>query len=249
MRKIAIVNNKGGVGKTSSAFNIGAYFSKKGFKVLMIDLDSQGNLTGTYGIKDNQIENTIYEMIKGQKLTPIKISETMDLIPATLETELANIEFVNRPSWSLLLKRFLVNYEDKYDICIIDSSPSLNILTKNAFGAADSIYIPMRPGIYEYRGADLLVRSINEIKLDNPGLEIKGIFLTLYENRTNLSKDIEMHMQSKFGSILMETKIRKSLSVEECPATRTSVFESGTKSAGARDYEKLALEILQREGL
>ena len=211
MRKIAIANNKGGVAKTTTVYNLASYYAKNGFKVLVVDMDPQGNMTSGLG---------------------------------------ANLNLASQVSRETLLKKSLKDVEDDFDICLIDTSPSLSVLTFNALAAADSIYIPLRAGYFELRGAGMLIDTIEQLKDElNSSLKINGIILTQYDIRSNLSSDTQNELENYFGSSLMKSKIRQNVDLGKAPALAQDIFTFAPHSNGAKDYEFLALEILEREGL
>lgn len=250
MKKIVIANNKGGVAKTTSSLNLIGYFAKKGYKVLAIDLDPQGNLTDAFGIDLDGLEKTAYDALKDKNLSEslLKINENIDLLPSNLDVERANLDFVSVLGRELLLKKGLSKLIENYDICIIDTSPNLSTLTLNALACADSVYIPLRSGYFEMRGASVLLEVIENIREDiNPTLEIGGVFLTQYDGRINMANEITEQLESYFGDKLMDTKIRNNISLVEAPALMKNIFEYKPASNGAKDYEDLGEEIIKRE--
>lgn len=252
MKKIVIANNKGGVAKTTSALNLIGYFAKKGYKVLAIDLDPQGNLTDSFGIDLENLEKTAYDALKNKNLVEslVEITENIDLLPSNLDVERANLDFVSVLGRELLLKKGLSKIENKYDICIIDTSPNLSTLTLNALTCADSVYIPLRSGYFEMRGASVLLEVIENIKEDiNPALKIGGVFLTQYDSRINMANEVMEQLENYFGEKLMITKIRNNISLVEAPALMKNIFEYKPNSNGAKDYEELGEEIVKREGI
>lgn len=252
MKKIVIANNKGGVAKTTSALNLIGFFAKNNYKVLAIDLDPQGNLTDAFGIDLEELAATAYDALKEKNISNflLNINENIDLLPSNLDVERANLDFVSTLGRELLLKKGLVKVENKYDICIIDTSPNLSTLTLNALSCADSVYIPLRSGYFEMRGASVLFDVIENIKEDiNPLLKIGGVFLTQYDSRINMSNEVIEQLESHFGDKLMKTKIRNNISLVEAPALMKNIFEYKPASNGAKDYEKLGEEIITRENL
>lgn len=250
MKKIVIANNKGGVAKTTSVFNLIGYFAKKGYKVLAIDLDPQGNLTDAFGVDLEGLEKTAYDALKAKDLEGclLSINENVDLLPSNLDVERANLDFVSVLGREILLKKALKKIEDRYDICLIDTSPSLSTLTLNALSSADSVYIPVRSGYFEMRGVSVLLDVINSIKEDiNPTLKMGGVFLTQYDSRINLTNEVIEELENYFGEQLMKTRIRNNISLVEAPALMKNIFEYKTNSNGAKDYEELGKEIEERE--
>ena len=250
MRKIVIANNKGGVAKTTSALNLIGYFAKKGYKVLAIDLDPQGNLTDAFGIDLENLEKTAYDALKDKDLSEslLSISENIDLLPSNLDVEKANLDFVSVLGRESLLKKGLSKMEKNYDICIMDTSPNLSTLTLNALTSADSVYIPLKSGYFEMRGASVLLKVIENVKEDiNPNLNIGGVFLTQYDSRVNMANEVIEQLESYFGDKLINTKIRNNISLVEAPALMKNIFDYKPNSNGAKDYEALGDEILKRE--
>lgn len=250
MRKIVIANNKGGVAKTTSALNLIGYFAKKGYKVLAIDLDPQGNLTDAFGIDLENLEKTAYDALKDKDLSEslLSISENIDLLPSNLDVEKANLDFVSVLGRESLLKKGLSKIEKNYDICIMDTSPNLSTLTLNALTSADSVYIPLKSGYFEMRGASVLLEVIENVKEDiNPNLNIGGVFLTQYDSRVNMASEVIEQLENYFGDKLIDTKIRNNISLVEAPALMKNIFDYKPNSNGAKDYEALGDEILKRE--
>ena len=241
MRKIAIANNKGGVAKTTTAYNLASYYAREGFKVLVVDMDPQGNLTDSLGINPVTLDHTIYDVLttKKSKEFLIKLPQYNNfyLLPSNLESEAANLNLASQVSRETLLKKSLKEIEDDFDICIIDTSPSLSVIT-------------LRAGYFELRGAGMLIETIEQLKDElNSNLKINGIILTQYDGRSNLSSDTQSELENYFASSLMATKIRQNVDLGKAPALAQDIFTFAPHSNGAKDYEFLALEILDREGL
>ncbi len=252
MKKIVIANNKGGVAKTTSALNLIGFFAKNNYKVLAIDLDPQGNLTDSFGVDLESLKATAYDALKEKNISSylLSINENIDLLPSNLDVERANLDFVSTLGRELLLKKGLTKIEKEYDICVIDTSPNLSTLTLNALSCADSVYIPLRSGYFEMRGASVLLEVIQNIKEDiNPFLKIGGVFLTQYDSRINMANEVIDQLENYFGDKLMKTKIRNNISLVEAPALMKNIFDYKPSSNGARDYEKLGEEIIKREQL
>ena len=254
MKKIVIANNKGGVAKTTTAYNLASYYAKKGKRILVIDCDPQGNLTDALGVDPNEVDCTIFNalMKRNIKEAIIKLpqAENFYLVPSNLESERVNINLSSQLNRESVLRKILKEVEDEFDMCIMDTSPSLSILTLNAIVAADSIYLTLRSGYFELRGAGLLISTINEIKEDlNDKLQVKGLILTQYDIRTSLSVDSKEQLEEHFKSTIMKTVIRQNVDLAKAPANAQDIFDYAPMSNGARDYEALALEVLEREGL
>lgn len=252
MKKIVVANNKGGVAKTTSVMNLVGYFAKKKYRVLAVDLDPQGNLTDSLGVDLETLESTAYDAMKDKDAGKyiLGANDHVDLLPSNLSLEKANLDFVSTLGRELLLRKALAKVEDNYDICIIDTSPNLSTLTINALACADTIYIPLRSGYFEMRGASVLLEVIDEIKTDlNPNLKIGGVFLTQYNGRMNMSSEVNEQLENHFGDVLMKTKIRNNISLVEAPALMQNIFQYKPSSNGAKDYEDLGKEIIKREGI
>ena len=249
MRKLAIVNNKGGVGKTTSAHNLAHYFAQRGLKTLLIDLDPQGNLSFSNGFMSDDVIYTIKTVLESRRLEPIEISNNLYIIPANLQLEKCNIELISDSFYVFYLREILDASNDNFDICIMDSSPSLSPLTRLAIGAADSIYIPIKAGIYEVIGSTVLVDHIKPFQRQIANLNIRGIFVTQYDNRGSFSRDIIAQLELMFGGKVLKTRIRKNVSLEEAGSSQSSIFNYRSQSNGAKDYAQLGDEILRVEGL
>ena len=254
MKKICIANNKGGVAKTTTSYNLASYYARKGFKTLVVDMDPQGNLTDALGIDPNTLDFTIYDVLIKRDVSPYMIKlpqyDNFYLVPSNLESETANISLASQVSRESLLKKALKSVEDDFDICIIDTSPSLSILTFNALTAADSIYITLKSGYFELRGAGMLIGTINEVKENlNTELKISGLILTQYDARTTLSSDSKEQLEQYFESGILNTVVRQNVDLAKAPALAQDIFTYNATSNGAKDYEALALEILDREGM
>jgi len=252
MKILAITNNKGGVAKTTSVQNIGAAFAKLGYKTLLVDLDPQGNLSSSFGINVDNLDKTIYDAMKEKNAKPyiVEIREKLDILASNLVLEKANIEFSSLPVRELILEKTLKSIKNDYDICLIDTSPSLSLLTTNAISCANSVYIPVKAGFFEMKGSRLLIDLIDELKNDiNEKLEIKGIFITQYDSRTNISQAVIETIEKNMPGKLLKTKIRNNIALVEAPASSNHIFEYDKNSNGSKDYLELAKEILEREGL
>ena len=250
--KFQVFENLNNKFSTTSALNLIGFFAKNNYKVLAIDLDPQGNLTDAFGVDLESLETTAYDALKEKNISNylLNINENIDLLPSNLNVEKANLDFVSILGRELLLKKGLVKIEEKYDICIIDTSPNLSTLTLNALSCADSVYIPLRSGYFEMRGASVLLEVIENIKEDiNPLLKIGGVFLTQYDSRINMANEVIEQLENYFGDKLMKTKVRNNISLVEAPALMKNIFDYKPSSNGAKDYEKLGEEIIIREQL
>jgi chromosome partitioning protein len=244
---ISISNHKGGVGKTTSAINIGAGLNKLGKKVLLIDLDPQANLSQSLGLI-NQDKN-IYGALKGEyQLEPITVLKGLDIIPSTLDLSGAEIELSSEPGREYILKELIENVRSKYDFILIDSPPSLGLLTINAFTAADEIIIPLQAQFLAMQGLAKLVEVVDKIKTRlNKGLKVGGVFITQYDSRKVLNRDVNETINEHFKSEVFKTKVRDNIALAEAPAQGLDIFRYSAKSNGAEDYMALAKEIIKRK--
>jgi chromosome partitioning protein len=244
---ISISNHKGGVGKTTSAINIGAALNNLGKKVLLIDLDPQANLTQSLGLTNQAI--TIYGALKGEhKLAPITILKGFDIVPSTLDLSGAEIELSSEPGREYILKELIESVKSSYDFVIIDSPPSLGLLTINSFTAADEIIIPLQAQFLAMQGLAKLVEVVEKIKTRlNKGLKIGGVFITQYDGRKVLNRDVFETINTHFKSEVFNTKVRDNIALAEAPAQGLDIFRYNAKSNGAEDYLALAKEILKRK--
>ncbi len=247
MKTIALTNQKGGVGKTTSTINIGAGLAKLGKKVLLIDLDPQANLTYSLKMHSNRMEKTIYHALKGKA----KISETIikhngfDFIPSSLELSGAELELANEPARESLLKNVMEEIkQEEYDFVLIDCPPNLGLLTLNAFTAVEDIFIVLQSEYLALHGLSKLLDLIKIVQQRlNDNLAVGGIICTLYDSRKNLNKEVVGHIKDYFGDKVFKTIIRDNVALAEAPSHHKTIFEYDGNSNGAHDYFALAKEI------
>lgn len=246
---ISISNHKGGVGKTTSAINIGAGLNILKKKVLLIDLDPQANLTQSLGLTNQ--ERNIYGALKGEyKLQPIEILKGLDVIPSTLDLSGAEIELSSEPGREYILKELIEPLRASYDFIIIDSPPSLGLLTINSFTASDEILIPLQAQYLALQGLAKLVEVVDKIKGRlNKGLKVGGVFITQYDSRKVLNRDVVETIQAHFKDEVFKSKIRDNIALAEAPSQGLDIFRYNGKSNGAEDYLSLSKEILKRSKL
>jgi chromosome partitioning protein len=244
---ISISNHKGGVGKTTSAINIGAGLNKLGKKVLLIDLDPQANLSQSLGIIEP--ERNIYGALRGEyKLQPIEILKGLDVIPSTLDLSGAEIEMSGEAGREYILKELIEPIRDSYDYILIDSPPSLGLLTINSFTASDEILIPLQAQYLALQGLTKLIEVVDKIKRRlNKELKVGGVFITQYDSRKVLNRDVAETIKAHFKDEVFKTKIRDNIALAEAPANGLDIFRYNPKSYGSEDYLSLSREILKRK--
>lgn len=243
---ISISNHKGGVGKTTSSINIGAGLALENKKVLLIDLDPQANLTQSLGVEN--AEKTIYGSLRDQyPLTPVIINENLHLIPSTLDLSGAEIELSAEAGREYILKELINEISSNYDYVIIDTPPSLGLLTINAFTASNQILIPLQAQYLALQGLSKLLEVIEKIqKRLNKELQIGGVFITQYDKRKILNRNVVETVEGYFDDKLFKTKIRDNIALAEAPTEGKHIFDYNPKSNGAEDYAKLIFEIINK---
>lgn len=242
---IAISNHKGGVGKTTSTLNIGAALAKLKQSVLLIDLDPQSHLSDSVGIEDPDL--SVYDLLKGSDVSPTAISERLDIIPSSIDLSGADVELANEIGRELLLKKKIVKLEKQYDFILIDCPPALNVLTVNAFVTASEVYIPLQAEYLAFKGLSRLVDIIEKVKESlNPDLSISGVFVTRYDSRRTLNKQIVDISEQHFESTFFNTRIRENIAIAEAPSQNLDIFSYAPRSNGAKDYLALGKEILKK---
>lgn len=246
MKIISFTNNKGGVGKSTSAVSVASYFALKGKKTLLIDLDPQGNSTYSLVSKD-KFTRTMLDAFNDNNIKANIIDTGVDnlyLIPSNLTLDTANMLLINRYRKEDLLKELLKDIDEEFDLCILDTSPALNVLTYNALVASNSVYIPVLAGGYELEGMRNLLSVIKTInKTFNP-----GIFFTKYQANQNITKIIKDEIEAEFGP-MMKSAIRQNVSLVETVVMKKPIFIHMPSSNGATDYEELCKEIAERENI
>ena len=243
---ISISNHKGGVGKTTSAINIGAGLNILGKKILLLDLDPQANLSQSLGLIEP--EQTIYGALKGEySLQPIQILKGLDVIPSTLDLSGAEVELSGEAGREYILKELLEPLRSSYDYIIIDSPPSLGLLTINSFTASDEVLIPLQAQYLALQGLAKLTEVIDKIqKRLNKELKVGGVFVTQYDSRKVLNRDVVATIEAHFKDIVFKTIIRDNIALAEAPAQGLDIFRYNAKSKGAEDYLSLSKEIIKR---
>ena len=251
-RIIAIANQKGGVGKTTTSINLSAAMAASGKKILVIDTDPQGNTTSGFGIEKNDLENTIYELMLSEcSIKECILNDVIDgvsIIPSNVNLAAAEIELIGIDKKEFILKREVEWIKDSYDYIIIDCPPSLNLLTLNAMTTADSVLVPIQCEYYALEGLSQLIHTINLVKERlNPDLDMEGVVFTMYDSRTNLSSQVVENVKSHLNQRVFETVIRRNIRLAEAPSYGMPINMYDAKSAGAEAYMSLAGEILNRK--
>ncbi len=243
MVKIAFVNQKGGVGKTTSAVNVAAGLSMLGRRVLLIDLDPQAHATVSLGLSP-ELEKTTFELLGGSAAASETIVDRdgLAVIPAGLQLAGADMRFINEPGREILLRSALDGI--KYDYILIDCPPSIGLLTMNALSFATAVYIPFKTEYLPIRGMDQLTQSIELIRRRlNPGLSIEGVFGTFYDSRRVIDRDVMDYIKQAFGDKVFKTAIRSNVALAEAPSVGKTIFEYAPNSHGAADFMALCEEI------
>ena len=246
-RVISISNHKGGVGKTTSTINIGAGLNKLGKKILLIDLDPQANLSQSLGLIEP--ERTIYGALRGEyKLQPIEIVKELEVIPSTLDLSGAEIEMSAEAGREYILRELIEPIRASYDYILIDSPPSLGLLTINSFTASDEVFIPLQAQYLALQGLTKLLEVIDKIKKRlNKELRVGGVFITQYDNRKVLNRDVASTIEAHFKDEVFKTRVRDNIALAEAPSQGLDIFRYSPKSYGAEDYLSLSKEILKRK--
>ena len=244
-KTITLSNHKGGVGKTTSVINIGAGLVSLGKKVLLVDLDPQANLSQSLGYRDQEL--TIYGALKGeQEVKPIEVLPGLELIPSTLDLAGAEIELSAEAGREFILKELLEPLRSSYDYIIIDSPPSLGLLTINAFTASNEVLIPLQSQYLALQGLTVLQGVIEKIqKRLNKGLKLGGVFITQYDKRKVLHREVLQTIQGHLKGLLLKTIIRDNIALAEAPAVGQDIFRYSSKSYGAEDYLALCKEVIR----
>jgi chromosome partitioning protein len=244
------VNQKGGVGKTSSAINLGAYLGEEGKTVLLVDFDSQANLSSGVGIGEKKAKPGIYELISGLVSVDDVIRPTgftnVSIIPAGIDLSGAAVELINQEARESFLKKALEPVRDRFDYILIDCPPSLGVLTLNGLTAADAAFIPMQCEYFAMEGLSHLLQAVRRIKKSlNPRLEIGGIFFTMYDSRTRLSQQVVKEVSGYFREKVFATIIPRNVRLSEAPSHGLPISKYDPQSSGAKAYQSLAKEVLK----
>lgn len=250
-KALAIMNQKGGVGKSTTAVNLAAALAEKKYKVLVVDFDPQGNTTSGLGVDKNTIGESIYDAILADVPSSSIIHETTServfILPSTIQLAGAEVELVSAIAREMRLKEALAPLRDSFDYILIDCPPSLGVLTINALTACDELLVPIQCEFYALEGVTKLLESMKMVKARlNPNLEIFGVLMTMYDTRTSLSKQVAEEVQNYFGDKMFKTMIPRNVRLSEAPSYGMSIIEYDKNSKGAEAYRNLAKEVIKR---
>ena len=253
-RIIAIANQKGGVGKTTTSINLSACLAEMNKKVLTIDIDPQGNTTSGLGVDKNNIYNTIYQLMIGEctleECLLEDIYDNLDLLPSNVNLAGAEIELIGIEDREYILQKHINPIKDQYDYIIIDCPPSLNTLTVNAMTTANTVLVPIQCEFYALEGLTQLIHTINLVRERlNPNLEIEGVVFTMYDARTNLSLQVVENVKQNLKQNIYKTIIPRNVRLAEAPSHGLPINIYDSRSAGAEGYRQLAWEVIERSNL
>jgi chromosome partitioning protein len=248
-KSYVFVNQKGGVGKTTSAIDIGAYLAEAGRKVLLVDFDSQANLSSGVGVE--AVKPGIYELISGTVSLDQVIRETsiegLSVIPSGIDLSGAAVELIEQEEREFFLKKALEPARERYDYVMIDCPPSLGVLTLNGLAAADSVLIPMQCEYFAMEGLSLLLQTIKRIQKNlNPSLAVAGIFFTMYDQRTRLAQEVVKNISAYFRDTVFSTIIPRNVRLSEAPSHGLPISRYDPLCSGARAYKSLTEEVMRR---
>lgn len=248
---ISIINQKGGVGKTTTAVNLAAYLADSGHRTLLVDEDAQGNATSGLSMDTSRFDATLYDVLidgvpaeEAAYRTEVK---KLSLLPASIDLAGAEVEMVDIPDRETLLRRVLAPLRDRYDYILIDCPPSLGLMTVNALTAADMVLIPIQAEFYALEGLSQLTKTVQAVKKRlNPELELLGILVTMYDGRTNLAVQVSEEVKKYFGKKVFKTMIPRAVKLSEAPSFGEPIVRYAPKSKGAAAYKSLCQEVLKR---
>ncbi len=248
----AFSNQKGGVGKTTTAINLATYVARLGKKTLLIDFDPQGNATSGFGIEKNQLENNCYDMLMQNCLANQVVAATaidnLFIIPSNIDLAAAEVDLVSVPSRESVLKRVIASIRNQYDYIFIDCPPSLGLITLNALVASDAVIIPIQSEFFALEGLSQLMNTIRIVKQRlNPDIYINGVILTMYDSRTTMSKQVTEEIYKYFGDKIYTVPVPRNIKLVESPSFGVPVVLHAPHSNGALAYQTLARQFLERE--
>jgi chromosome partitioning protein len=254
-RVIAIANQKGGVGKTTTSINLSAALAERGKKVLVIDTDPQGNTTSGFGLDKNELENTVYELMIGEcsieeaiKKNVVEDLDGVDIIPSNVNLAAVEIELIDTEQKEFILREAISEVKNNYDFIVIDCPPSLSMLTVNAMTTANTVLVPIQCEYYALEGLSQLVHTVNLVRDRlNPELEMEGVVFTMFDSRTNLSLQVVENVKEHIQENVYKTIIPRNIRLAEAPSYGLPINIYEPKSAGAEAYRLLADEVIERK--
>ena len=250
-RIIAIANQKGGVGKTTTAINLSACLAEKGQKVLAVDIDPQGNMTSGLGLEKEAVDKTIYDLMIGEATIEDviykEVIENLDILPMYINLSGAEIELIGTDNKEFIIRNEVHKVKEEYDFIIIDCPPSLSVLTINAMTTADTVLVPIQCEYYALEGLSQLIHTIELVKERlNPGLEMEGVVFTMYDARTNLSLQVVENVKDNLNQTIYKTIIPRNIRLAEAPSYGMPINKYDSKSTGADSYRRLAEEVINK---
>lgn len=247
---VAIANQKGGVGKTTTAVNLSTCLAAKGKRVLLVDCDPQGNATSGFGVNKSELERTIYDVLVNGSSAQETVKRTeykVNLLPSNIELAGAEIELVAAISRETRLKRALDPVREEYDYIFIDCPPSLGLLTLNSLAAADSVLMPIQCEFYALEGVSQLMNTIQLVRNNlNQNLAVEGVLMTMYDSRTNLAEQVVKEVRENFGDVVYHTMIPRNVRLSEAPSYGQPILIYDKRSRGSEEYMNLAKEVIKR---
>lgn len=248
---IAITNQKGGVGKTTTAVNLSATLAEANQRVLLVDFDPQGNATSGFGIERDEIEHTIYDVMSGSctmdEAILVEVEKNLDLLPADLNLAAIEVEYADRENKNQVLQELLSPYKEQYHYILIDCPPSLGTITVNALTAADSVIIPIQCEYYALEGLHQVLNTISIVQEGlNPALSVEGIVFTMYDGRNKLSQQVVESVKQNFSGNIYDTLIPRNVRLAEAPSHGVPITEYESSSTGAESYRRLAAELMSK---
>lgn len=249
-QKIAVLNQKGGVGKTTTVINLAAYMGKAGQRVLVVDLDPQGNATSGLGLDKTALHFTTLDILSNSSITTKAVVsldvDNVFILPTNADLAGAEVSLVGQESREFRLKQAIDTVASDYDVILIDCPPSLGLLTINALSAAESVIVPVQAEYYAMEGLGQLMQVVQRVQQAlNPGLSIRGVLITMYDGRTSLSEQVRSELQRVFGGLVYKTVIPRNVRLAEAPSHGKAILYYDKWSKGARAYKQVAKEVLQ----